>query len=230
LLIWNFRVRVMCCWLKQTAIFNDPHRSKLSYFQRLTQEWMLFSTSNVGASRSLVQWICCEVAVWIFLSLGVDETMQMESLETMRTQRICRAWGHLFARGFARVILNRVRDSLDQAPGSCNWGSELDAGAEFNFVYPPTAGRGRSKRPFLLKHPPLFRACYHINQVRSCGSRWNNTNYFLGFCFTRWSKIGHVLSGFLVDVAVRDVGVDADSPIRIKFVVIINFESLWYFK
>jgi hypothetical protein len=34
----------------------------------------------------------------------------------MRTQRICRAWGHSFARGFARVVLDRVRDNLDQAP------------------------------------------------------------------------------------------------------------------
>jgi hypothetical protein len=62
----------------------------------------------------------------------------------MQTQRICRAWGQSFARGFARLILDRVRDNLDQAPGSRNWGSELDAGAEFNFFYPPTAGRGRS--------------------------------------------------------------------------------------
>jgi hypothetical protein len=62
----------------------------------------------------------------------------------MQTQRIYRAWGHSFARGFARVILYRVRDNLDQAHGSRNRGSELDAGAEFNFFYPPTAGRGRS--------------------------------------------------------------------------------------
>jgi hypothetical protein len=61
-----------------------------------------------------------------------------------QTQRICRAWGYSFARGFARVILDRVRDNLDQAPGSRNRESELDADAEFNFFYPPTAGRGRS--------------------------------------------------------------------------------------
>jgi hypothetical protein len=64
--------------------------------------------------------------------------------KAMQTQRICRAWGLSFARGFARAILDRVRDSLDQAPGSRNWGSELDADAEFNFFYPPSAGRGRS--------------------------------------------------------------------------------------
>jgi transcription initiation factor TFIIIB Brf1 subunit/transcription initiation factor TFIIB len=64
--------------------------------------------------------------------------------KAMQTQRICRAWGHSFARGFARVIVDRVRDNLDQAPGSRNWGSELDADAEFNFFYPPSAGRGRS--------------------------------------------------------------------------------------
>jgi hypothetical protein len=31
-----------------------------------------------------------------------------------------------------------------EKPGSRNWGSELDAEAEFNFFYPPSAGRGRS--------------------------------------------------------------------------------------
>jgi hypothetical protein len=75
--------------------------------------------------------------------------------KAMQTQRICRAWGHSFARRFTRVILDRVRGNLDQAPGSRNWGSELGADAEFNFFYPPTAGRGRSQRPFLLKHPPF---------------------------------------------------------------------------
>jgi hypothetical protein len=64
--------------------------------------------------------------------------------KAMRAQHVCRAWGHVFARGFARVIFDRVRDDLDQAPGSRNWRSELDADAEFNFFYPPSAGRGRS--------------------------------------------------------------------------------------
>jgi hypothetical protein len=74
--------------------------------------------------------------------------------KAMRTQRICRAWGHSFARGFSRVILDRVRDNLDAAPGSRNWGSELDADAKFNFFYPPSAaGEGRY---FFLT--PLFRA------------------------------------------------------------------------
>jgi hypothetical protein len=44
--------------------------------------------------------------------------------KAMQTQRICRAWGHSFARGFARVILDRVQDNLEPAPGSRNWGSE----------------------------------------------------------------------------------------------------------
>jgi hypothetical protein len=57
--------------------------------------------------------------------------------KAMQTQRICRAWGPSFARGFARLILDRVRDNLDQAPGSRNWGSELDADAEFNFFTRP---------------------------------------------------------------------------------------------
>jgi hypothetical protein len=62
----------------------------------------------------------------------------------MRTQRICHAWGDSFARRFARVILDRVRDNLDQAPGSHSLESELEADAKFNFFYPPSAGRGRS--------------------------------------------------------------------------------------
>jgi hypothetical protein len=31
--------------------------------------------------------------------------------KAMQTQRICRAWGNSFARGFARVIVDRVRDN-----------------------------------------------------------------------------------------------------------------------
>jgi hypothetical protein len=64
--------------------------------------------------------------------------------KAMQIQRICRALEHFFARGLARVILDRVRDNLDPAPGSRNWGSEFDADAEYNFLNPPTAGRGRS--------------------------------------------------------------------------------------
>jgi hypothetical protein len=62
----------------------------------------------------------------------------------MQTQHICRAWGHSFATRFAPVILDRVRDNLDLASGTRNWGSELDTDAEFNFFYPPSAGEGRS--------------------------------------------------------------------------------------
>jgi predicted GNAT superfamily acetyltransferase len=64
--------------------------------------------------------------------------------KAMRTQRICSAWVHSFARGFAPVILDRVRDNPDQAPGSRNRGSELGADAELHFFYPPSAGEGRS--------------------------------------------------------------------------------------
>jgi hypothetical protein len=64
--------------------------------------------------------------------------------KAMQTQRICRAWERSFVRGFARVILDRVRDNLGPALGSRNWACELDADAEFNFFYPPPAGEGRS--------------------------------------------------------------------------------------
>jgi hypothetical protein len=64
--------------------------------------------------------------------------------KAMQTQRICRAWGNSCARGFARLILDRVRENMDTVPGSRDWGSELDADAEFNFFYPPSAGEARS--------------------------------------------------------------------------------------
>jgi hypothetical protein len=53
--------------------------------------------------------------------------------KAMQIQRICCAWGRSIARGFARVILDRVRGNLDPAPGSSDFGSELDADAEINF-------------------------------------------------------------------------------------------------
>jgi hypothetical protein len=91
--------------------------------------------------------------------------------KAMQTQRTYCAWGHSFARGFARVILYRVRDDLDQVPGSRNWGSELDADAEFQLLLPALSW----KRPFLTafspETPPISRAYYPINLVRSCGSR-----------------------------------------------------------
>jgi hypothetical protein len=68
----------------------------------------------------------------------------------MQTQRIRCSWGQSFARGFARVILDRVRDKLDPAPGSRNWRSELDADAYFDFFYPPSA----EERPFLMTNFP----------------------------------------------------------------------------
>jgi hypothetical protein len=79
------------------------------------------------------------------LVVGIMGTSFRVARKAMQTQRICRAWGHSFARGFARVILDRVRDNFDPASGSRNWGSELDADAVFDFFYPPSAGeKGRS--------------------------------------------------------------------------------------
>jgi hypothetical protein len=53
--------------------------------------------------------------------------------KAMQTQRICRAWVHSFARGFARVILDRMRKILtswvdNPRPLGCpqmNWGRTL---------------------------------------------------------------------------------------------------------
>jgi hypothetical protein len=64
--------------------------------------------------------------------------------KVMQFQRICRAWGHSYARKISRASVDRVRDNLDPASGSRNSGSALDADAEFNFFYPPSAGEGRS--------------------------------------------------------------------------------------
>jgi hypothetical protein len=67
--------------------------------------------------------------------------MSKSIAKAMQTQRICRAWAHSFARGFARVILDRVQGNLDQAPGSrrASWTLTL-----VQVLLPPTAGRGRS--------------------------------------------------------------------------------------
>jgi hypothetical protein len=46
--------------------------------------------------------------------------MSASIAKALQTQRICRAYGHSFARRFARVILDRVRKNLDPAPGSRN--------------------------------------------------------------------------------------------------------------
>jgi hypothetical protein len=68
----------------------------------------------------------------------------------MQTQRICRAWANSFARGFARVVLESAKENLDLAPGSCNWVSELDADAEFNFFYPPSRPLAISREKAVL--------------------------------------------------------------------------------
>jgi hypothetical protein len=86
----------------------------------------------------------------------------------MRTQCICRAWGHFFARGFARFILDRLRDNLDPARGSYNWGAS----------WALTLSSTSSTRPRLEKAvlnglypnapripPYFFRARLPINQV-----------------------------------------------------------------
>ena len=63
--------------------------------------------------------------------------------KAMKAHQIHRVWGHSFAQGFARVILNRVRDNLDSAPESYGQPDERDADADFNFFNPPSAGHGR---------------------------------------------------------------------------------------
>jgi hypothetical protein len=59
--------------------------------------------------------------------------------KALHIQRIYRDWGHSFARGFARVVLERARDSLDSFLNSCQT-DERDADAEFNYFYPPGNG------------------------------------------------------------------------------------------
>ena len=60
-----------------------------------------------------------------------------------KAHQIHRAWGHAFAQGFARVVLNRVRDNLDSASSRGGLPDENDANADFNFFHPPSAGSGR---------------------------------------------------------------------------------------
>ena len=63
--------------------------------------------------------------------------------KALKAQQIYRAWGHSFAQGFARVILNRVRDNLDSIPESNGPSDDRDADAAFNFFFPPSTGIGR---------------------------------------------------------------------------------------
>ena len=60
--------------------------------------------------------------------------------KAMKAQQIYRAWGHSFAQGFARVILNRVRDNLDSASGSNGPSDDRNADAEFSIFFPPSTG------------------------------------------------------------------------------------------
>jgi hypothetical protein len=64
--------------------------------------------------------------------------------KAMRIQRICHTWEYSLARGFARIILDCVRDNWTRRPALAIGGGELDADAEFNSFYPPQAGEGRS--------------------------------------------------------------------------------------
>ena len=59
--------------------------------------------------------------------------------KVLHTQRIHREWGHSLIRGFARVILERVRDSLDSV-SSHRQANEHDFDAEFNFLFPTFDG------------------------------------------------------------------------------------------
>jgi hypothetical protein len=121
------------CWIDQVRPSNIPKETSVALLKLKTltrhngDTKINWKDSNKPASKHLD---------YVRTSKSIAKAMQ--------TQRICRAWGHSFAWGFARVILDRVRDNLDQAPGSRNWGTKSDADAEFNFFYPPTAGRGCS--------------------------------------------------------------------------------------
>jgi hypothetical protein len=64
----------------------------------------------------------------------VPMNISIEPFDTYYILRTLLWTGHV-----ARMALTRARRKT-----SHNWGSELDADAEFNFFYPPAAGRGRS--------------------------------------------------------------------------------------
>jgi hypothetical protein len=93
--------------------------------------------------------------------------------KAMQTQRICRAWGHSFARGFTRVILDFVRGYLTRRPALAIRGT--------SWTLPPSSTsstRSQLKEAVLnglfpeSPPPPFsFRSYYHINLFRSCGSR-----------------------------------------------------------
>jgi hypothetical protein len=113
---------------------SRPNLQENHIIETCKEEGCAVSTQETAAWRK-----------WELASKHLDYVRTSKSIaKAMQTRRIFRAWGHSFARGFARVILDRVRGNLDQAPDSRNWGSELDADAEFNFFNPLSVGRSRS--------------------------------------------------------------------------------------
>ena len=71
----------------------------------------------------------------------------MTNAKSLYVHRVRRIWGHSFARGFARVLLERLRDNLGPgpAPGSyraaCN-DAAADVNEEFAFFHPDSATQG----------------------------------------------------------------------------------------
>jgi hypothetical protein len=63
---------------------------------------------------------------------GLEKTEEESIAIAIQTQRVYHACGQSIARGFARVILDRKRESLDPAIDSRNQESELGTDVEFS--------------------------------------------------------------------------------------------------
>ena len=70
----------------------------------------------------------------------------MANAKSFYAHRIRRTWGHSFARNFARVLLERIRDNLGcgTAPSRhrTDRDGETDVNEEFAFFHPDSADRG----------------------------------------------------------------------------------------
>jgi hypothetical protein len=103
---------------KDTALDHQKKKEKSTFKSILNEygkggEVLGLVVSYSGEASSDVHRVADLVATRLALKYLEYLRTSKSIAKAMRTQRICRAWVHSFARGFARVILDRVRDNLD---------------------------------------------------------------------------------------------------------------------
>ena len=64
----------------------------------------------------------------------------MEQAKAMFAHRLHRTWGHSFVRGFARVLLSRLRDNVGTTHTATRRDEVREADADYNYHNPPDRG------------------------------------------------------------------------------------------